>query len=134
MSAALVAPNPFAQDTEGAVVQLRREAVNAVVRQQQLREEIARIRTQAHEIEQQASRALARGDDLLARQILARGIFTLKTRDALEPELAEARGRVAQLLTKMVRIENRAWLARGEREEHLRGVPHVWEHRDDRRG
>ena len=118
MSAALVAPNPFAQDTEGAVVELRREAVNAVVRQQQLREEIAKIRTQAREIEQQASRALARGEDLLARQILARGIFTLKTRDALEADLAESRGYVARLLTTMVRTENRAWLARGRGDEH----------------
>ena len=117
MSAALVAPNPFAQDTEGAVVQLRREAVNAVVRQQQLREEIARIRTQAHEIEQQASRALARGEELLARQILARGIFTLKTRDALEAELAEARGHVGRLLTTMVRTENRAWYAKGSQDQ-----------------
>ena len=70
------------------------------------------IRTRAHEIEQQASRALARGEDLLARQILARGIFTLKTRDALEAELAEARGHVARLLTTMVRTENRAWSER----------------------
>jgi phage shock protein A len=116
MSAALVAPNPFVQDTEGAVVELRREAVNAVVRQQQLREEIARIRTRAHEIEQQASRALARGEELLARQILARGIFTLKTRDTLEAELAEARGHVGRLLTTMVRTENRAWRAMGRQD------------------
>jgi phage shock protein A len=113
MSAALVTPNPFAQDTEKAVVELRREAVNAVARQQQLREEIAKVRTQAHEIEQQASRALARGEELLARQILARGLFTLKTRDALEAELAECRSEVSRLLATMVRSENRAWLGRG---------------------
>jgi len=112
MSAALVALDPFVPDTQAAVVELRREAVNAVVRQQQLREEIAKIRTRAHEIEQEASRALSRGEDLLARQILSRGIFTLKTRDALEAELTEARGHVAQLLTTMVRAENRAWLER----------------------
>ncbi len=112
MSAALVAPNPFTTDTEGAAVQLRREAVNAVVRQQQLREEFSAIARQASEIEQQASQALARGEDLLARQILARGICTLKTRDALEADLAETRGRVSRLLTTMVRSENRAWLTR----------------------
>jgi phage shock protein A len=113
MSAALVAPHPLVQDTQAAVVELRREAVNAVVQQQRLRQKIAAIRAQAHEIEQQASRALARGEDLLARQILARGIFTLKTRDALEAELAEARGHVGRLLTTMVRTENRAWYAKG---------------------
>lgn len=114
MSAAVVAPNPFAHVTEGAVVQLRREAVSAVARQQQLREELSSLRRQASQIEQQASRALARGEDLLARQILARGIVTLKTREALEAELAEARGQVARLLGAMVRTENRAWRARGE--------------------
>jgi phage shock protein A len=113
MSAALVALDPFVQDTHAAVVELRREAVNAVARQQRLREEIAKIRAHARAIEQQASRALARGEDLLARQILARGIFTLKTRDALESELAETRGHVSRLLTTMVRTENRAWGARG---------------------
>ena len=117
MSAALVAPNPFAQDTQGAAVQLRREAVDAVVRQQQLREEFSAIARQASEIEQQASQALARGEDLLARQILARGIYTLKTRDALEAELAQAREHVAQLLTTMVRTENRAWPVKGSQDE-----------------
>jgi phage shock protein A len=112
MSAARVALDPFVQNMEGAVVELRREAVNAVIQQQRLREEMSAIRTRASEIEQQASQALARGEDLLARQILARGIFTLKTRDALEAELAEARGHVAQLLTTMVRTENRAWSER----------------------
>lgn len=118
MSAAPVALDPLVWNTHAAVVELRREAVSAVARQQHLREEIATIRTHAREIEQQASRALARGEDLLARQILARGIFTLKTRDALEAELAEARCHVSRLLTTMVRTENRAWRARcreGER-------------------
>jgi len=108
MSAAVVALDPFVQGTQSAVADLRREAVNAVVRQQQLRDELAAIRTRACEIEREASRALARGDDLLARQILARGIFTLKTRDALEAEIAESRGQVCRLLTTMVRTENRA--------------------------
>jgi phage shock protein A len=113
MSAAEVARHPVVQDVEGAVVELRREAVNAVVRQQRLREEMAAIRTRASEIERQASQALARGDDLLARQILARGLYTLTMRDTLEVDLAESRGHVAQLLTTMVRTENRACYARG---------------------
>jgi phage shock protein A len=108
MSAVVVALDPFVRSTESAVAELRREAVDAVVRQQQLREQLAAIRARACEVERQASRALARGDDLLARQILARGIFTLKTRDSLQAELAESRGHVARLLTTMVRTENRA--------------------------
>ena len=113
MSAAVVALDPFVPATESAVLELRREAVSAVARQQQLREELEAIRARACEIERQASLALARGDDLLGRQILARGMFTLQTRDALEAELAGARGQVCRLLTTMVRTENRAWQAGG---------------------
>jgi phage shock protein A len=109
MSAALVAPNPFVRDTHAAVAELRREAASAVARQQRLREETATIRAQAREIERQASQALARGEDILGRQILARGLFALTRRDALEAELAEARSQVSRLLTTMVRAENRAW-------------------------
>ena len=111
MSAAVVALDPFVQGKESAVAELRREAVSAVVRQQQIRDELAAIRTRASEIERQAARALARGDELLGRQILARGLFTLKTRDALEAEFVECRAALARALTTMVRTEKRAWQA-----------------------
>jgi phage shock protein A len=107
MSADVVALDPCAQGTQSAVAELRREAVNAVVRQQHVRDELAAIRTLACEIERRAARALARGDDLLGRQILARGIFTLKAREALEAELVLCRAHVARLLATMVRAEDR---------------------------
>jgi phage shock protein A len=110
MSAVPVAPNPFAPDTEKAIAQLRREAASAVARQRLLRVEIARVRAQARDVERQASRAFARGDEIFARQILARGLFALQTRDALEAALADSRSEVSRLLTTMVRAENRAWL------------------------
>jgi hypothetical protein len=111
MSAAGFALDPCARVTESAVAELRRAAVSAVVRQQQVREELDAIRTQAGHIERRAARALARGDDLIGRQILARGIFTLKARDALEAELAECRTHVARLLASMVQAQKRAWQA-----------------------
>ena len=111
MSAAVVVPDPCAQGTESAVAELRREALRAVVRQQQVREELAATRTLACEIERRAARALARGDGLLGRQILARGMFTLKTREALEAELVECRANVARLLRTMTRTEDRTWRA-----------------------
>jgi phage shock protein A len=111
MNAAVVALDPCAQGTESAVAELRREALSAVVRQQQLREELDATRARAGEIERRAARALARGDDLLGRQILARGIFTLKAREALEAELVGCRAHVARLLATMVRAEDRAWRA-----------------------
>ena len=111
MSAAVVTPDPCAQGVPSAVAELRREAVSAVVRQQQVGEELAAIRVQACAIERRAARALARGHDLLGRQILARGIFTLKAREALEAELVECRCQVARLLATMVRAEDVAWRA-----------------------
>jgi len=115
MRAAEVALDQAVRGMEGAVVELRREAVDAVVRQKRLREEASAVRSRAEEIEREASRALARGEELIARQILARGLCTLKTRDALEAELAEARGRVARLLTAIARAEDRVWLGRPSR-------------------
>jgi phage shock protein A len=111
MSAVVFDLDPFARSTDNAVVELRREAVSAVARQEQLRRELAGIRTRACEIEEQASRAISRGDGILARQILARGMLTLQTRDALEAELVSSRGEVARLLEAMVRTENRRWQA-----------------------
>jgi phage shock protein A len=112
MSAAVVALDPWAQGgTQSAVAELRREALRAVVRQQQVREQLAAIRMQVCEIERRAARALERGDDLLGRQILARGMFTLKAREALEAELVECRASVARLLQQMTRAEDRAWQA-----------------------
>ena len=109
MSVGEVALVPLAGRTAGAVAELRREAVSAVVHQQRVRAELSRIGPQAASIEERAYRALRRRKETLARRILAQGIPTLKTRDALVEEAAEARRRVSELLTALVRAENRAW-------------------------
>ena len=107
--------HPLVRDSEGAVVELRREAAQAVAHQQRLRQEISAARARAAEIEEQARRTLARGDELLARQLLTRGICALETRKALEAELEDSRHRVIRLLTTLVRTEDRAWGLRGAR-------------------
>jgi phage shock protein A len=111
MSVAEVAALPFVSAPEGAIVELRREAVDAVARQKRLDEEAATVRAQAAEVEDEARRAFARGEDRLARHILARGLCTLETRERLERELAESRRAVVRLLGTIVRTENRAWRA-----------------------
>jgi phage shock protein A len=108
MSVAEIAAVPFVRGLEGAVVELRREAVNAVVRQQRLREETSAVRAQAVEIEEQARRALARGEERLARQILACGLCTLDARERLQQELGESRRLVLRLLETLVRTEDQA--------------------------
>jgi phage shock protein A len=109
MSLTGVAPPLVFRDTEETIAELRREAASAVARQQRLLEENGAVRARAGEIEAQARRALAKGDELRARQILARGLCTLEARTLLEKELAESRRRVAGLLSTLVLTEDRAW-------------------------
>ncbi len=80
-----------------------------MARQRRLQESLSRSRARADAVEDEARRALARGEELLARQVLARGLCTLETRRQLESELDEARRHVARLLARVVRAENRAW-------------------------
>jgi phage shock protein A len=94
---------------EGAVTELRREAVFAVVRQRQLGDALRQVQGQAASIEERAAQALRRGRDASARWILTQGMATLKTRDDLEGEVVEARRRVSEILTAIVQAENEAW-------------------------
>jgi phage shock protein A len=114
-----VALGHLPREMEGAVVELRREAVDLVARQQRLREELSRVGAQAWWIEERAARALERGEEILGRQILAQGICTLKTREALEEELAGVRRRVVELLAAIVRTENRFWRSGAQPEAQL---------------
>jgi len=113
MSAVEVAVVPFVSGLEGAVIELRREAASAVARQQQLRAEAAAVRSRAAAIEDEARRAFARGEERLARQVLARGLGTLEAREQLERQLEDARRSLAGVLATLVRTENRAWGLRG---------------------
>jgi phage shock protein A len=113
MSAVEMAVLPFVSGLEGTVVELRREAASAVARQQRLRAEAAGVRSRAAAIESEARCAFARGEERLARQVLARGLGALEARDQLERELEDARRSLAGLLATLVRTENRAWGIRG---------------------
>jgi phage shock protein A len=113
-----VALHPLVHDTDKAVVELRRGAVEAVARQRGLQETISPVRAQADAIEDEARRALARGEDLLARQILARGLCTIEMRERLEKELDGSRRHIARLLTTLVRAEDRAWGLRRQPDRH----------------
>lgn len=106
-----------ALEMERAAFELRRQTVTAVTRQQQLREEAFAARRLADAVEGRASRAFAKGDSLLARQILARDMYILKTCEALEDGLTQANRSVAQLLRRLVQTEDRARRAWRRKEE-----------------
>ena len=105
---------------EESIVDLRRETVTAVARQSRLRKHLFAAEEASRGVELQATLAVQRGDELGARQILGRKIGALKTRDALEVELAEASGLSARLVAGLIRMEDRAQLARRKRDDLLR--------------
>lgn len=88
-------------EREGAV-EIRRAAVLALVRQEQLQERLSRLRREARFVEEQAARAFERGEDVRGRQILAGGLCTLEARDALEREIEAARRDVHSLVETML--------------------------------
>jgi phage shock protein A len=114
----------LALEMERAAFELRRETVAAVTQQQLLREEAFAARRLADAVEGRASRAFAKGDSLLARQILARDMYILKTCEALEDGLTLANRSVAELLRRLMQTEDQArwaWRRKEELAEKGRG-------------
>ncbi len=107
-------------DLEESIVDLRRETVTAVARQNRLRRRFFAAEEAAGQVEREASMALARGEELRARHVLSRQIGALKARDTLEVALVEA-GRVsARLVAALLRMEDRAQLARRKQDQLVR--------------
>jgi len=100
------------REMEDSVVALRREAVVAVVRQEQLESLLAPVRARTDHIELEATRALEHGEERRARQILHRELEALALRDSLKEELLAARRQTIRLLTDAVHLEERARRAR----------------------
>jgi len=100
------------REIDERVVALRREAVVAVVCQEEIASRLAPVSEETRRIEGKAFVALQGGQERLARQILHRQLGTLALRDALRDELGEARRRTIRLLKDAARLEKRAWQAR----------------------
>jgi phage shock protein A len=96
------------RDTEDLVVALRREAVTTVVRQGELKARLVPLQERATGVEHAAALALERGDELGARRMLSRDIWTLLSRDALAEELLETQRLTIRLLKEAVRLQDRA--------------------------
>jgi len=91
---------------EERVVALRREAVVTVVRQGELKTRLVPLQERARVVEEDAARALGTGDERAAREILAREMQTLVSRDVLARELVECQRRTIQLLKDAVRLQD----------------------------
>lgn len=104
-------------DLEESIVDLRREMVTAVARQNRVRKDLFAAEEVAGRIEREASMALACGKELRARHALSREIGTLRARDELELALAVAGRASARLVAALIRMEDRAQVARRMHEE-----------------
>jgi phage shock protein A len=93
---------------EDAVVALRRDAVEALVREEELRSQLAVCRERAGAVEREAAWAFARGEERLGLQVLYRELPVLGRQDLLQLELVEARRRVIRLLKDAARLDDRA--------------------------
>jgi len=102
------------RELEEAVAALRRQAVVAVVRQEEIAARLLPLAEQSGRVEGQAAAALAGGCEVLARQILHRELATLALRDALQEELVEAKRTTIRLLKDAARLDDRARWARRE--------------------
>ena len=107
-------------DLEESIVDLRRETVTAVARQSRLRKQLVAAAEAAGHVEREAQAALARGEELRARHTLSREIRTLMARDTLESELVKAKRVSAGLVASLIRLEDRAQLARRKQDELVR--------------
>jgi len=97
---------------EDAVASLRREAVAAVLRLEELQARLTALEERTGPAERGAALALERGEDRLALQILYRELPTLGLRDLLQAELVETRRRTVRLLNDAARLNERARRAR----------------------
>ena len=104
-------------DLEESIVDLRREMVTAVAHQNQVRKDLFAAEEVAGRIEREASMALAGGEELRARHALSREIGTLRARDELELDLAVAGRTSARLVAALIRMEDRAQVARRMQDE-----------------
>ena len=96
------------RDTDASLVELRRETVNAVARQQQLENRVETAGEIAEELEEEAALALEHGNEPLARRILDERLDALKARASLREELKRATMRAQRLKSDLVRMEEQA--------------------------
>lgn len=108
------------RDMEGSIIELRRETVRAVARDKQLQKQIAASRQLLFDLEAKAKLALQNGEEVLAREVLARKVHTGKTLKSLEESQKGATGTAARLKSDLARLEDQAQAARRKKEELIR--------------
>ena len=108
------------RDMEESIIELRRETVRAVASEKQLQKKIASSQKLAADYKAKAQEAVQRGDEEMAKKILAKKVYTDKTAEQLETELKEAATVSEQLKEDLAKLEDKVQSARRKKEELIR--------------
>lgn len=108
------------REMEESIIELRRETVRAVARHKQLQRQVSATRELVADLEGKARLALARNDEALAREAVARKLHTARAVEVLEQEQAAADQAAAQLKTDLARLEDQVQVARRRRDDLVR--------------
>jgi phage shock protein A len=108
------------RDMEESIVELRRETVSAVAREKRLAKNIHTTSERVTELEKKAALALDKGDEELARDILAKKLETVKSGERLTEEMRGARKLAERLKADLARMEDQSQLARRKQDELIR--------------
>jgi phage shock protein A len=100
------------RDIETLLLDLRREAVDVLATEKRLARELRAASRLADDVETRAARALDRGDEVLAHQILGRGLCLLAARDEAQQRHAPVARRRAELPRLLLGLDRQAVRAR----------------------
>ena len=107
-------------DMEEALVELRRETVNAVAREKQLARKAKAAEQIAADLEQDASLALDHDNEEMARKILLRRTEVVRREESLNAELERATALAKRVKSDLIRMQEQVETARGKKEELVR--------------
>ncbi len=105
------------RDMEQNIIEMRRETVRAVAREKQLQKQIEAAGEMLLELEGNATLALSKGDEAMARKAVGKKLSTAKAKELMEKELEAATRSAEELKTELSRLEDRVQEARRKKEE-----------------
>ena len=108
------------RDMEEGIIELRRETVRAIGAHKQLDKKLDMGYKQQADLEEKAGLALGRGEEDLARQILARKLEIGATLETLERDNIRAKDLAERLKSDLTRLEDQVQVARRKKEELIR--------------
>ncbi|KAA3619487.1 MAG: hypothetical protein DWQ05_01840 [Calditrichaeota bacterium] len=108
------------RDMEESIIEMRRETVRAVSREKQVEKQLQIAQNLSNDYAAKAGEAVEKGNEELARKILAKKVVTDQQSTALASELKEAKIVSEQLKNDLLSLEDKVQSARRKKEELIR--------------